>query len=403
MTPSRVLVERQPLWFLILFALAVSGVTVAYVPLLTVVLPLKVVSLMGGEDVATLARITFFGALIASISNIAFGILSDRFGNRIFWIVAGLLVSNVLLLAIGRASSPAEVIVLVMAWQVGLNMMLAPLMAWAGDCFPDEQKGTLGGLLALAPAVGALSGSLVTVEAIMAPQWRLSAVAFIVTAFVLPAVIFGRGQTRGELLRPVADSSERDDDPLRRRPAIVRLWLARFLVQISEAGLFAYLLFWLRSIVEGFEENTAANLYSVVLVIAVPLSLLLGRWSDRNSRPILPLSIMAMLSAAGLLVMAATQGIGLALLGYVIFGTASVIFLSLHTAQTLRVLPKPQNRGRDLGLFNLTNTLPSMVMPWLTLALVPAFGFSALFVCFAILIGLAAGLLASVAKPIDAS
>lgn len=403
MTLSHVLVERQPLWFLILFALAVSGVTVAYVPLLTVVLPLKVVSLMGGEDVATLARITFFGALVASISNIAFGILSDRFGNRIFWIVSGLLVSNVLLLAIGRASTAAEVIVLVMAWQLGLNMMLAPLMAWAGDCFPDEQKGTLGGLLALAPAVGALSGSLVTVEAIMDPAFRLPAVAIIVTAFVLPAVIFGRRQTRGELLRPVADPNEHENDPLRRRPAIVRLWLARFLVQISEAGLFAYLLFWLRSIVEGFQENTAANLYSVVLVIAVPLSLFLGRWSDRNSRPILPLSIMAMLSAAGLLVMAFTQGIGLALLGYVIFGTASVIFLSLHTAQTLRVLPKPQNRGRDLGLFNLTNTLPSMVMPWLTLALVPAFGFSALFVCFAILIGLAAGLLASVAKPLHAS
>ena len=100
--------------------------------------------------------------------------------------------------------------------------------------------------------------------------------------------------------------------------------------------------------------------------------------------------------------MAQSNGITLALTGYVVFGIASMVFLALHTGQTLRVLPKPQNRGRDLGIFNLTNTLPSIVMPWLTLALVPAFGFSALFMLFAILIVVAAGLLASVAKPSSA-
>jgi hypothetical protein len=37
-------------------------------------------------------------------------------------------------------------------------------------------------------------------------------------------------------------------------------------------------------------------------------------------------------------------------------------------------------------LFNLTNTVPSMIMPWLTIAIVPEFGFSRL---FALLAGLA--------------
>ncbi len=34
----------------------------------------------------------------------------------------------------------------------------------------------------------------------------------------------------------------------------------------------------------------------------------------------------------------------------------------------------------DLGIFNLTNTVPSLIMLWLTLALVPTYGFSALFI-----------------------
>ena len=64
---------------------------------------------------------------------------------------------------------------------------------------------------------------------------------------------------------------------------------------------------------------------------------------------------------------------------YVLFGLASTIFLSLHSAQTLRVLPSPSLRGRDLGIFNLTNTAPSLLMPWLTISLVPSFGFAGLF------------------------
>ena len=51
-TPSQ---ERQPLWFLLLLALAVAGGAVAYVPFLTVLLPVRISELMGGEDVAALS------------------------------------------------------------------------------------------------------------------------------------------------------------------------------------------------------------------------------------------------------------------------------------------------------------------------------------------------------------
>jgi len=62
------------------------------------------------------------------------------------------------------------------------------------------------------------------------------------------------------------------------------------------------------------------------------------------------------------------------------------------------VLPAPQHRGRDLGLFNLTNTVPGMVMPWLTVLLVPSFGYSALFVLFATLSLMSAALLTAVMR-----
>ena len=385
--------RRQPGWFLALFALASAGGAVAYVPLLTVLLPQAIAELQGGEDVAALARVTFLGAAMASLANLAVGILSDRSRSRRPWIVAGLILSSALLLAIGRAGTLHQIVMLVMAWQIALNLMLSPLMAWAGDCFPDEQKGVLGGALALSPALGALAGSVVTHAGLVAPEARLALVAGLVSMLVLPAVIFGGGRVQTALMRPAAPASvaEADRPPER---VVLRMWAARLLVQVAEGGMFAFLLYWLRSLAPDYPENGAANIFSAVLVCAVPVSLLAGRWSDRHGRPIHPLVIAALLCACGMLVMAAAQTLELAIAGYVLFGLAAAVFLALHASQTLRVLPAPQHRGRDLGVFNLTNTVPGMVMPWLTVLLVPHFGYGALFVLFAGLAVLSAGLLA---------
>jgi predicted MFS family arabinose efflux permease len=174
---------------------------------------------------------------------------------------------------------------------------------------------------------------------------------------------------------------------------VSRMWLARLLVQIAEASLFAFLLLWFRSIDPAFRENVAAQIFAAVLGGAVLLALGLGNWSDRHEKPIQPLSLCAALAAIGLGIMAFVDGLGPAIVGYIVFGLASSIFLALHSSQTLRVLPNPDRRGRDLGIFNLTNTVPSLIMPWLTLALVPLYGFSALFVVLALLATVAALLL----------
>jgi hypothetical protein len=183
------------------------------------------------------------------------------------------------------------------------------------------------------------------------------------------------------------------------KAAAVRMWLARLLVQIAEAALFAYLLLWFRSLDSTISDNSTASVFSLVLVLAIPIAMIAGRLADRFDRPILPLLLCAATSALGLAGMALAVSLESAIVGYVIFGTAAGVFLSLHTAQTLRVLPNANRRGRDLGLFNLTNTVPSLIMPGLTLMLVPVFGFEALFALLAVLAGIASILLLSITVP----
>ncbi len=226
-----------------------------------------------------------------------------------------------------------------------------------------------------------------TIPGLALPDARLALVAGIVACCVVPVLLV-------RLPPRVPDPpAEAEAGPRRLwQGAMPRMWLARLAVQIAEAALFAYLFVWLRSIDPALSDNQTARVFSAVLILSAPLALLGGRWADRQERPLLPLVICAGISACGLAGMALSGTLQTAIAAYALFGIASSVFLALHSAQTLRVLPRSDRRGRDLRLFNLTNTLPSLIMPWLTLALVPWFGFAGLFVVFAAL-ALGAGLL----------
>ncbi len=396
--------SRQHSRFLFLYALAAAGGSVAFVPFITLLLPMRVAALAGSQDIEWLAYVSLAGALAASIANISFGWLSDVTRNRRGWIVAGLILSSLGLISIPAATSLGALITLVAVWQIGLNMMLAPLAAWAGDCVPDAQKGWLGGLLVFSPAFGALAGVLVTLPVFGTPDTRLAVVVVMVTVMVLPALLFARPTDMPQLVTAVTSAQKKAADKAhpkgspRSRSTIQRMWIARLMIQISEATLFAFLLFWFRSVDPSLDEKFTARIFGIVLVVAVPVALIIGRLSDRFERPFLPLALLAGISTCGLLVIVLSGSIIWAVAGYLLFSLPAAVFLSLHTGQTLRVLPRPQRRGRDLGLFNLTNTLPSMIMPWLALALVPVFGFTGLFAVLAVFALLATILLAALAR-----
>lgn len=382
---------RQPLWFLVLYALAWAGGAIAYVPFLTILLPVRIAALVPGEQaIMWLSAIAFCGAISASVGHILFGWLSDITGVRRPWVALGLALSCVLLLVVPAAHSLQAIIAVVVLWQLGLNMMLAPLAAWGADCVPDGQKGLLGGLLAFAPGLGALAGALVTIPGLATADGRLVVVAAIVAAAVLPALLMWNRAAANSATVPATPQTR----PRNRQRAAIRMWAARLLVQVAEAALFSFLYLWLRSIDPSVQDHLTARVFSMVLVLSAPAALLAGRWADRRQHPFLPLVICTLVAPIGLVGMALAKSVPIGIASYAVFGFSTSIFLALHSAQTLRTLPDSNRRGRDLGLFNLTNTMPSLVMPWFTIALVPWFGFSGLFVLFAALALVAAALLA---------
>jgi MFS family permease len=384
-------VPPAPARFLPLYALAWAGTTIAYMPFLTILLPVRIESLAAapassGMALSWLAAVTFAGAMAASVGNILFGWASDLFFGRRAWIIAGLILSSPLLVMTQWADSLGALVLVIIGWQLAINMMIGPLSAWAGDCVPDAQKGRLGGLLAFAPAAGALVGALVTLPGLADPPVRLAIVALLTIGCIAPLLLFGAAGP--PLPAPASQPAPAAD--LRGDGMLTRMWLARLLVQISEATLFAFLYFWLRSLDPSLGDASTAWVFGSALVVAAPLTLVVGAWADRHGRALLPLRAGAGVAAIALLVMGSTATPAVAIAGYAVFSLACNGFLALHSAQTLRVLPRRDRRGRDLGLFNLTNTLPSLIMPGLTLALVPRLGFGALFGLLAMLAVVAA-------------
>lgn len=384
-----------------LYALALAGGTIAYVPFIAILLPMQVDGLAGEEaGITWLAYLTFAGAVTASLAGIGAGWLSDRMKTRRPLVLAGLAASSLTLVTFVWAETFITLLALLVLWQIGLNLMLAPLMAWAGDCVPDHQKGQLGGWMALAPVAGALATTLITLPGMASPAERLWWVAGMAAVLVAPGVLLAMPRPVPELHSPA---------PLQtnglatlaasfRSPALARMWAARLLMQLAQAALFAFLYFWLRSLDEGFAEDSIAQVYSIVLVASLPITLAAGRWSDHTAQPLAPLPVLAVIASAGLGVMALASSPLWAIAGYAVFALAAAVFLALHSAQTLRVLPDPARRAEHLGWFNLTNTAPALIMPWLTLAVEPAFGFAGLFAILGASTLAAAGLLAGISR-----
>ena len=367
-------------WFLLLFALANAGGVVAYVPLLTLLLPAKVATLAGEARVEWLGVATLAGAIAASISNIAFGWASDIVGTRRLWASAGLCLTIASYALVHVAASPAETVAAIVAYQLALNMLLSPLAAWAADRVPDRRKGLLGGLLGAAPPIGALAGVVATLPAFTEAWMQLAAVCVLVLLLTAPLL----------LSRPPHFPDEPQDaatDRARRNTGsdFVLLWLGRLLSQVAGNLLFGFLFYYFQSLPDAPAQAGVARLHALAVLVAFPIALGFGRLSDRLGprRPFL--AGAALCAASGLGLMASQTNFALAVIGYVLFASANNVFLALHSAFAMQFLPSPSRRGRDLGVLNLTNTLPAIIAPLLAILLVPGRGFG-------LLLGLLAGL-----------
>jgi len=358
--------------FIAVLTLAYVGAFIAFVPLLSLLVPLQAQLLAPADKVGLLSLVTLWGALVASGANMVVGWASDRtrhpLGRRKPWIMAGLVG---VLLAYGLiAAAPGRMglVLGVMLFQLAFNMLFAPLTAILADRVPDRQKGRVAAFLGLGAPMGAASGVLITAPFLADGTARMTLLAAMVTACIIPLLLTYRdAQTRAQR------------EPLRLAfPTLSAdfgfAWISRFCLQIAASVVNAYMLFYLADharYAEQFPGSTVesglARLIALSTVLVVASGFLGGLASDRLNRRKVFIVVAAGLMAAGLAVFACWPGWPGPLVGYCLYGIGFGLYTTVDAALVAQVLPSRRNTARDLGIMNLTNTLPAVLAPVLAL------------------------------------
>lgn len=345
----------------VLGALAYAGCVVAYLPLLTLLLPLRIEQMAGEARFGVLATTMIAGAVMASGSGILFGWLSDRAlergGGRRRWIAVGLVATIVCFAGIAGARAPVMLVAAVMAFQVALNATLAPLVALLAEESPDHRNGLMSGLLAGAQPLAAAVGPVLVAWTAPGLGLRLAVVAGIFTICLAPLLATPASNLSRAVERTVAVSS-RD---------LAIAWFSRLMVQIAGNVLFAYLYFYMEQFAttagRAAVPAQVGGLIFLANIVPLPLAVLLGRWSDRIGRRKPFLVAASVLDAVGLVVMACAHEWTVAAVGFCLYSVGWLVFLTLQIGFVMQLLPNPRRRGRDLGVINLSNTVPVLIGP----------------------------------------
>ena len=364
--------------FIAVLTLAYVGAFIAFVPLLSLLTPMQAEALAPADKIGLLSLVSLWGAVTASLTNLAAGWASDRtlgrFGRRRPWILCGLIGVLFAYGLIARASTPSGLLVGVMAFQFAFNLLFAPLHAIFADLVPHEQKGQVAAFIGVAAPMGAASGVLIAAPILADVPTRLMILGLLVAICILPLLVVWK--ERPVLARSRETALAVTPSPRRGRNLDFGfVWASRFCFQISASVVSAYMLFYLADharYAEQFPGSTVESGLARLIAFSTLLTLAAGfaggLISDRFGRRKPFILLAAALLAGGLLIFAFYPQWPGPLLGYVFYGLGFGLYTTVDTALVAQILPSRRHTARDLGVMNLTNTLPAILAPVLALA-----------------------------------
>ena len=362
--------------FMALYTVAQVGAFICFVPLLQILLPLRAASVDHAHAATLLSIVALSGAIAASLSNIIFGALSDRTrsarGRRRPWLFAGLAATLASYALIWSASTPWRLFAGVIVFQSAFNALFSPLTAVLADDVPNRQKGLLSALLGLGYPLGSLAGAMAVGAFVMPDGARYAVLATLVALCILPFT----WQLRGAAVPtgiPVHSKIKHPRLPGMHAPDFARAWIGRLLVITAVSTIQGYMLFFLQSRAAALgafptrPEAAFAQLAAIVTVCNIACGLLSGWLSDRTGRRTPLVVTGGTCVAAGIACIALAPSWHTIQAATVLYGCGAGVFSAVDLALMLQLLPSLQHAGRDLGIVNLSNTLPQIIAPLLAL------------------------------------
>ncbi|MFD5868152.1 MFS transporter [Corynebacterium sp. NPDC060344] len=331
-----------------------------------------------GDKEQKLALLMAIGGFFSIIGHPLAGWLSDRtnskWGRRAPWILFGGLAAAGALVFLGAAPGFAALTIGWAVFQLAIAASINAAQAVAPDTVPDKQYGVVSGVLGLTYTLGVVLGTVV------ATLFDVG-LAYIVTAALLLVFIgqflpgfrdVSRVRSRGSLSPMLDDAHPSQSDVV---PAVAEargglyrdftwVFIARFLVTTGNSVALFYLFYYLRDHI-GHADPDAGVLvltgaYAGCVVVTAIAS---GKVSDKLGKRRVFVAASSLGVAGACALMAVAESFAMVVGAAVLLGLSWGVFMAVDQALINQVLPKPEERGRDVGVMNLAVAGPNMAAP----------------------------------------
>lgn len=353
-----------------LYVLAYLGAHIAFMPFLVLLLPRRVALIAAaGSGQHLLSLLVLVGAIMASLANIVAGHISDkamaRRGDRRLTLAGGLASLILTYGMLALSYSPLSLAAGVIAFQIAVNLLLAPMGALIADYIPDQRKGRVAGLLNCGLPLATGTVGLVAWAAPVDGWGGFAVTVLLVTLCVAPLLVvwpFAAPAPQAAIHPPAPIK------PLALRN-IVLAWWARFLLQLGATlltnYLYPYMAFLMRGrlATSGLTADSAVGWLSLWAALAACCgAVAVGRLSDLLSDRRKLMAISALLAALALVGFAAAPGWPFLAVAYAAIHLALAGFFAVEAAFVAEMIASSARLGRLLGHMNLANTLPAILI-----------------------------------------
>ncbi len=334
-----------------------------------VLLPIQVQRLDAANQNAALALIIGMGAIASMVAAPIAGALTDRtrsrIGGRAPWMIVGAVSTFVLAVGLAFAPSVAVMAVVIVAIQFTTSLILTPVSTYIPDRVPVEKRGLFSAAFGLSQLVGNVIG-----QSVGAVFSSTLVVGYLVVGGLLATlvVLFALTNVRsnvGEPKPPLSVLSILQTfwvNPIK-HPNFAWTFFGRFLLFTGYFPLWTFMLYLLQSFIGLGDDAVAAiptmGLANLVGSILGTLAAGFAVQRLKRTKPVIFASSILIMTA--LVIPLVSPSLTSMFVYSALAGFGMGAFISVDFVLITLVLPGAESTGKDLGIINVTTTLPQTI------------------------------------------